>query len=166
MDNAKDLNKEIKKSNRGRKSKKPEVLQQLKEIQSLAEEGYPEKEIAKFLGIGLTVFYELKREYPEFAKALQSGRRKAIEELENASYKTAIGYEYEEVTTTIVLDDNDMPTKKQREVKQKHQPGNPAMQQYLLNNWTKGKYTKDPVSVKFKEEELKLKQEAAKYTNF
>lgn len=160
------MNNEKVKSTRGRKSKKPEALKQLKEIRALSEEGYSEKEIAKFLGVGLTVFYEMKKEYPEFANALQSGRRVAIENLENASYKTAMGYEYEESTVTIILDENDMPTKKQREVRKKHQPGNPAMQQYLLNNWTKGKYTKDPVSMKFKEEEMKLKKEAAKYSNF
>lgn len=154
------------KSKRGRKSKKPAVLKQLKEIKSLAEEGFTEKEIAKFLGIGLTIFYEIKRDYPEFAEALQSGRRTAIEELEKASYKTAMGYEYEEVTTTLILDEDGNPTKRQREVRKKHQPGNPAMQQYLLNNWTKGKYTKDPLSMQFKEEELKLKKDAAKYSNF
>lgn len=151
---------------RGRKSIKPEILKRLDEIKALSEDGYSEKEIAKYLGCGLTVFYELKREYPQFAEALQKGRAKAIEELERISFKTAMGYEYQEETLVIQLDENGEATKKVKEIKKKHQPGNPAMQQYLLNNWTKGKYTKDPLSMQFKEEELKLKKEAAKYENF
>ena len=151
---------------RGRKSIKPEILKRLDEIRELSKEGYSEKEIAKHLGCGLTVFYEMKREYTEFAEALQNGRAKAIEELERISFKTAMGYEYEEETMIIQLDEDGKPTKRVKEVKKKHQPGNPAMQQYLLNNWTKGQYTKDPLSAKFKEEELKMKKEAAKYENF
>ena len=151
---------------KGRKSIKPDILKRLDEVKELSKEGYSEKEIMKFLGCGHSVFYELKRENKEFAEALQKGRAKAIEELEKVSYKTAMGYEYQEETMIIQLDEDGKPTKRVKEIKKKHQPGNPAMQQYLLNNWTKGQYTKDPLSMKFKEEELNLKKEAAKYENF
>lgn len=155
-----------KKGGKGRKSIKPDILKRLDEIEALSSEGYTEKEIAKHLGCGLTVFYEMKRDYPKFAEALKNGRQVAIQELEKSSFKTAMGYEYQEEKIIIQLDDAGVPTKKVKEITKKHQPGNPAMQQYLLNNWTKGKYTKDPLSMQFKEEELKLKKEAAKYENF
>ena len=132
---------------RGRKSSKEYIISNLDKIKKLASEGYSEKEIIKALGIASSTYYKYKSLITEFKECIPTARQTAIEELENITYKTAMGYEYEEEKMIIQLDED----------------GNPAQQQYILNNWTKGKYTKDPLVAKFREEELKLKQEANKY---
>lgn len=148
---------------RGRKSKKDFILSKLDDIKKLAREGKSEKEIIKYLGIGSSTYFKHKAEIVELQECVQNGRSKAIEELENITYKTAMGFEYQEEKMIIQLDENGNPVKRTKEIYKKYQPGNPAQQQYLLNNWTKGKYTKDPLVAKFREEELKMKQEASKY---
>lgn len=148
---------------RGRKSSKEYIISNLDKIKKLASEGYSEKEIIKALGIASSTYYKYKSLITEFKECIPTARQTAIEELENITYKTAMGYEYEEEKMIIQLDEDGNPVKRVKEVYKKFQPGNPAQQQYLLNNWTKGKYTKDPLVAKFREEELKLKQEANKY---
>lgn len=148
---------------RGRKSAKDYILSKLDEIKKLASKGYSEKEIIKKLGIASSTYYKYKSELKELTDSILVGRDEAIKELENITYKTAMGFEYKEEKMVIQLDEDGNPTKRVKEVYTKYQPPNPAQQQYLLNNWTKGKYTKDPLTAKFKEEELKLKKESAKY---
>lgn len=148
---------------RGRKSAKDYILSKLDEIKKLASNGYSEKEIIKKLGIASSTYYKYKSELKELTDSILVGRDEAIKELENITYKTAMGFEYKEEKMVIQLDEDGNPTKRVKEVYTKYQPPNPAQQQYLLNNWTKGKYTKDPLTAKFKEEELKLKKESAKY---
>lgn len=148
---------------RGRKSSKEYIISKLEEIKKLIKEGYSEKEIIDYLGIASSTYYKYKSELTELSECIIDSRTKAIEELENITYKTAMGFEYKEEKMIIQLDENGQPTKRVKEIYTKYQPPNPAQQQYLLNNWTKGKYTKDPLTAKFKEEELKLKQEAARF---
>lgn len=151
---------------RGRKDLKEYLLSKTEEIEELASKGYSEKEIIKHLGIASSTYYKYKNELMELKESVPKGRNKAIEELENMTYKTAMGFEYKEEKMIIQLDENGQPVKRTKEVYTKYQPPNPAQQQYLLNNWTKGTYTKDPLIAKFREEELKLKQEAAKYDDW
>lgn len=148
---------------RGRKSAKEYLMSKLDEIKELAKSGHSEKEIIEVLGIAASTFYKYKNEITELSECLKDGRTKAIEELENMTYKTAMGFEYKEEKMIIQIDENGNATKRVKEIYTKYQPPNPAQQQYLLNNWTKGKYTKDPLLAKFREEELKLKQETNKY---
>lgn len=151
---------------RGRKSKRDYLLSKKDEIKKLASQGYSEKEIIKHLGIAQSTYFKYKSEILELSECIKDGREKAIEELEKITYKTAMGYEYTEEKMVIQLDEEGNPAKRVKEVYTKYQPPNPAQQQYLLNNWTKGKYTKDPLVAKFREEELKLKQESAKYEDW
>lgn len=148
---------------RGRKSSKDYILSKLPEIKELASKGYSKQEIIKKLGIASSTFYKYQNEFMEIMESVQSGREKAIEDLEKMTYKTAMGFEYKEEKMVIQLDENGNPIKRTKEIYTKYQPPNPAQQQYLLNNWTKGKYTKDPLIASFREEELKLKKETAKY---
>lgn len=150
---------------RGRKSAKDFILSKLDDIKELASKGYSEDEIIKHLGVAKSTYYKYKNEIKELTNCVRDSRMKAIEELENVTYKTAMGYTYEEEKMIIQLDENGNPVRRTKEIYKKYQPGNPAQQQYLLNNWTKGEYTKDPVIAKFREEELKLKQETAKFND-
>lgn len=144
---------------KGRKTKwETHIKPRLKEIQEWYSEGVPEKEIVKLLGISKTTFYDCKANYSELMDCSIVGRSEAIENLENMTYKTAMGFEYKEEKMIIQLDEDGNPTRRVKEVYTKYQAPNPAQQQYLLNNWTRGKYTKDPMANIFREEELKLKK--------
>lgn len=145
---------------RGRKEKKEYILENLEVIEQMVSKGYPEKDICKHLGIGISTFSKYKKELIELSTVLNKAKKTRLEELENISYKTAMGFEYTEEKTIIQLDENGNPSRRVKEVYRKRALPNPAMQQYLMNNWSDGKYTKDPMSAKFKEEELKLKKEA------
>lgn len=86
-------------------SKYPHVAAKLNEIQKWTREGLTESQIAKNLGISRSTFNEYKRLHPELAKALDQGRELCIAELENALYKRAVGFEYEEVKTYVKFED-------------------------------------------------------------
>lgn len=68
------------------------------EIEGWARDGLNDEQIAKNIGISTTTLYDWKNKYPEFAKAIKKGKTVADREVENALFRRAIGYEYEEVT--------------------------------------------------------------------
>jgi hypothetical protein len=79
------------------KSNKPEISL-TSAIQRLAELGLDEKEIAYALGITKLKFTELKKQKPvadAFSKGVQAQARK----VEEALYRRAVGFEYEELVT-------------------------------------------------------------------
>ena len=85
----------------GRKSKwDTHVKNRLAEVEEWARLGLNDDQIAKNLGIGCTALYDYKNKYPEFAEAIKRGKDVAIYEVENALYKTACGFYYEEEELT------------------------------------------------------------------
>lgn len=70
-------------------------------VKSYCRNGLVESQICKNIGIGHTQFNAWKQKYPELLEALKEGKEKADCEVENALFKRAIGYEYEEVTTIV-----------------------------------------------------------------
>lgn len=148
---------------RGRKDKKQVILDNLEEIKRLSSMGYSEKEIANHIGMALSTFSKYKNELTELKETVTESRKKAIADLEKRAYELAYGYEYKEEKMIIQLDEDGNAVKRVKEIYTKHQPPNGAMQQFLLTNWTDGKYSRDPVNAKFREEELKLKKEMAEW---
>ena len=63
--------------------------------------------IAENLGVGLSTFHKYVAEHKELVEALKTGKDDAAAEVENAVFRTAIGYEYTE--TKIVLEGTDNP---------------------------------------------------------
>ena len=61
-------------------------------------DGLTDKQIYENIGISYTTFYQWKIDYPEFAEALKEGKEEADIKVENALFKTAVGYEYQEIT--------------------------------------------------------------------
>lgn len=61
-----------------------------------ARSGLIDTEIAAELGIAISTFYKWRKAHPEFAEALDAGKDIPDEKVEQALYKRAIGYEYEE----------------------------------------------------------------------
>jgi hypothetical protein len=80
-------------------------------VQRLAELGLDENEIAYSLGITKLNFAELKKQKPvadAFAKGVQAQAHK----VEEALYRRATGFEYEEQVTTEKPDKNSLPLNK------------------------------------------------------
>ena len=116
----------------GRKKKYKESFPQ--QALELAEKGLTDKEISKQLGISTTVFYEYKNEIPEFAEALKKGKEPADDNVENALYIRAVGYDYEEQVTEVrISEDNTQHPSVVRTLK-KHMPGDVTAQIYWLKN--------------------------------
>lgn len=67
-------------------------------ITQMAREGLIDKDIAYNLGVSESTFYAYKKKYPELLKALMEGKEVADARVENALYRRALGYSYDEIT--------------------------------------------------------------------
>lgn len=71
---------------------------QLVTVEGWARDGLTLEEIAANLQISLATLHGWKKRYPEFAEVLGRGREVADCQVENALFKRATGYTYNEVT--------------------------------------------------------------------
>jgi hypothetical protein len=68
----------------------------LPRLEALAKKGVTNIDIAKSLGITESTFYEWNDKYPEFSLSLKKYKGLADIEVENALFKTAVGFDYDE----------------------------------------------------------------------
>jgi transcriptional regulator with XRE-family HTH domain len=85
------------------KSKWPAVKEKLILVEAWCRDGLTEEQIAKNLGISVQTLNVYKKDHPEFLESLKRGKEVADIEVENALYKRAIGYKYDEVTKERVV---------------------------------------------------------------
>lgn len=64
----------------------------LERVEMYAAGGLTKAEIADAIGIALSTLMTYQKDYPEFLEAIAKGRRRDIEEIENALHKAAKGY--------------------------------------------------------------------------
>lgn len=62
----------------------------------MARVGHTEKEIAELIGVSQAVMARWKHDSPVFREALRTGKVEALTRVEEAVYKVAVGYHYEE----------------------------------------------------------------------
>lgn len=86
------------------------------------------------------------RRFPSISESLKKGKAPVDFAVENALYKRAIGYEYEEVITDIEELGNGKQKKHIRKVK-KHCPGDVLAMIYWLKNRKADKWRDKPVTV-------------------
>ena len=89
------------------------VEPRLDEIRIWCRAGLIEKEICKRLGIYLSTFQRYKNQYKELKDTVRKGKEFADFEVEDALFKRAKGFDYEEVETTAMEENID--EKKQKE---------------------------------------------------
>ena len=92
-------NKQVKKEgeNVAKKSRYEElVAPKLDTIEGLYREGWTLAAIANFLGISERTLCNYKNQHEELANALKRGNDDAIYAVENALFRSAMGYHYEE----------------------------------------------------------------------
>lgn len=116
----------------GRKSKYKESFPE--RAQELAEKGLNDKEISKQLGICKSSFYKYQKEFSEFMDSLKKSKETADDNVDNASYIRAVGYDYEEqVIEERISEDGTQHTTVIKTYK-KHMPGDVTSQIFRLKN--------------------------------
>lgn len=111
------------KPKRGQRGKKKEFFDKknIEKVFQLAQRGLIDQEIYEFLGISKNCFYQNLKKKPELKEALEKGREKSVDSVENALFKIAIGYEYEEIHKTVKQVDG-KDTKEIKTVKKQVKP--------------------------------------------
>jgi hypothetical protein len=97
----------------------------LEVLQGWARIGLTDEQIAENCGIAVRTLYEWKNKHPQIMQALKKGKAWADTEVENALFRRATGYDYEETT----WEDG-----KKTKVVKKHVPGDVTAQIYWLKN--------------------------------
>lgn len=101
-------------------------------IEGWAKTGLSDEQIAANIGITTTTFYDWKKKYADFSEALKKGKEVADFEVENALFKSAIGYEYEERKEVQEVVDGVM--RKKVEITRKQVPPNATSAIFWLKN--------------------------------
>lgn len=125
------------KSNAGRKGsyKKWLEVDNLILLEGWARDGLTDEQIAHNIGIHVSTLYEWKKKYKEFDEALKRGKEVVDYIIENALLKSAMGYQYDEVTQ-VRIDDEDTGKSEMTEVKRvtKDVAPNPTALIFYLKN--------------------------------
>lgn len=113
----------------------------LSQVCQWVSSGLSDKQIARNIGIAVSTFYEWKKKFPDFARALSEAKEKPKLELENSMFKLATGQMFVEETRTT-LDPQGQRVTKIDKVK-KQLPPNPQIQMFLARAWMPEKYKED-----------------------
>lgn len=144
------------------KGKYHEWLQEdnLIRIESWARMGLTDEQIAKNMRISAVTLYEWMKKYPNISKSIKKGKAPIDFEVENALFKRAIGYEYEEVET-IIEEIDGKQRKRIKKIKKIALPETSAMIFWLKNRKPKEWRKLNPVvEAKLNAETEKLLKEA------
>lgn len=104
-------------------------------IAAWARDGLTKEQIANNCGVGIQTLLSWEKKYKEIAEALKKGRESADITVENALFKSAVGYDYEETTTERKINPRTgEPEMVVTKVVRKHvQPNNTAQIFWLKN---------------------------------
>lgn len=143
----------------------------LKQIKEMAQNGISQQQMASQLKINLRTFEKYISEEEELREAVYSGRQVAIQEVENAMYRSAIGEKIKlkkGMKVKKVLYDGGR--KQEIEVVEPYEeeiyvkPDTQA-QIFLLKNWAKDSYSSDPALLELKKKDQELKERMADLDN-
>ena len=98
-------------------------------LEAWARDGLIDEDIAHNVGISPATLYEWKKRFPEISEALKRGKEVVDIQVENALFKRAMGYEYEE--TKIIISEKDG---KRVETVKKQMPPDTTAQIFWLKN--------------------------------
>ena len=129
-------------------------------IESWARMGLTNEQIAKNIGVNADTFYTWLKKYPEISESIKKGKAPIDFEVENALFKRAIGYEYEEVET-IIEEIDGKQRKRIKKIKKVALPETSAMIFWLKNRKPEQWRKLNPVvEAKLEAETEKLLKEA------
>ena len=101
-------------------------------IEGWARQGLTDEQIAKNIGISKVTFYDWLKKYPNISNSLKRGKAPVDFEVENALFKRAIGFEYEE-TETIIEEIDGKQKKRVKKIKKVALPETSAIIFWLKN---------------------------------
>lgn len=102
-------------------------------LEGWARSGLSNEQIANNIGISTVTLYDWINKYPNISNAIKKGKEVSDYEVENAMFKSALGYEVEEVKTFIEKTE-DGKEKKKIERTTKHVAPNVTAQIFWLKN--------------------------------
>lgn len=102
-------------------------------LKGWAMNGLTDEQIAKNIGIKRPTLYDWKNKYSDISDALKKGKEVADYEVENALFKKATGFEFEETKTTIQIDPDGKKTVNTTKVKRVNPPDTGAAIFWLKN---------------------------------
>lgn len=135
------------------------VEPKLEEVRKWAKDGLSDKQIATNLGIAYSTFREYKKKFSALSAPLKEGKACAVKQVENALFKKALGYEYEEVTKEICMNEETgkQELKITKVVTKRVHPDTTAIIFYLKNRMS-DKWKNDPHKVKMDDAILELRK--------
>lgn len=151
----------------GRKTKyETHVEARFEEIKKWCKRGATDKEIMKSLGISKNAFYDYKNKYKEFNDLIKNNRIYAVEEIKNALFKRAIGFQYIETKEINSVDEDGLKSFKTEKTTKTVVP-DPASCMILLKHWARDEgWTSDPAILELKKKELELKEKLIENENW
>ena len=145
----------------GRKEKYTEsVAPYLEDINAAVMRGCTEAQIANELGISIASLNNYKKRYPELAEALTRNKGAvALQKLVNAGIEAACGKWVEETTTTVALDDENHPMKKQQTTVKRYIPPNPTIHLFYVKLYGKDEgFVSDPLELDLKKAKFEFEK--------
>lgn len=131
----------------GRKPKYEKWLQpeNLILIEGWRRDGLSNEQIAKNMGIYVSTLYSWLEKYKELKEAYKKGDEVSTYEIENKLYKSAIGYDVEEIDIqeTVYPDGTVTQTKRKH---RRHIPANIAAQIFILKNRRPERWKEKPTA--------------------
>ena len=141
------------------------IQENIKIIESMAENGDTDKEISERIGVSYATFKRYKKDYQPLKDLISTCKDKQNEAVEKALFNCCTGYEYEEETPVKIKeefkeDDGTILVKERVVVKKVKKFCKPdlAAQKYWLNNKKKSAWSDDPHKVANDKKLTKLKE--------
>lgn len=106
-------------------------------VEGWARSGLSNEQIANNIGISTVTLYDWINKHPNISNAIKKGKEVADFEVENAMFKAALGYEFEEVKTYMEEYENGKKKKKVEKTK-KYVAPNVTAQIFWLKNRKSG----------------------------
>ena len=122
-----------------------------------ARDGLSEEQISKNMGVSRSTLKEWKQKYPAISATLKKGKEVADIEVENALYKRAVGYDYEETKVEVEANGKKKITKFTR-----HVAPDVTAQIFWLKNRKPEKWRDKPMPAVVTEKEVDLLSAAFK----
>ena len=161
------------KSNVGRKPSWNVIVENLETIEKLLKEGYTERSVASYIGIGYSTWNKYKsiddEDMPkslktEFIETIKRGRQGLVGELKKALIKKAMGFTYTE-KKYYITEDEDGNKKKHTEVYERQALPDTASLNLALKNYD-DEWANDPALLELKRQAFELEKMIASEKNW
>lgn len=135
------------------------------EIIEWARAGATNREIAEALGVGYSTFMDHVSRQKDFSDSLSQARLSGVPAVKQALFKRALGFEYEEVKTSVRKDEDGETKQFIEKVRKYYPPDVGAIQTFLRNN-TEDFRDRDKETYDFRKLELELRKLQVESQNF